>query len=118
MRLTTDYAEFVLPPTAEPGFGQTRYRGMKKNLNHLHILFAPRELADALPCRCPDRVTASGSLPGNGQDTPKDPERGRGHHENRPESPRPGPRTHRTPTDQRFLSMNPPVTSLAWVSMG
>ena len=76
MRLTTDYAEFVLPPTAEPGFGQTRYRGMKKNLNHLHILFAPRELADALPCRCPDRVTAGVSLPETGQKSPKHPPRG------------------------------------------
>ena len=48
-------------------------------------------------------MTAGASLPANGQDTPKDPERGRGHHENRPKSHRPGPRTHRTPTDQRFL---------------
>ena len=49
-------------------------------------------------------MTAGASLPANGQDTPKDPEKGRCHHENRPKSHRPGPRTHRTPTDQRFLS--------------
>ena len=38
-------------------------------------------------------MTAGASLPANGQDTPKDPEKGRGHHENRPKSPRPEPRT-------------------------
>ena len=33
------------------GFTKTRYRGISKNLNHLHVLFAWRELVDARACR-------------------------------------------------------------------
>ena len=50
-----------------------------------------RELADALACRCPDRVTGTRDLPGNATGNPKDPEKGRCHHENRPNHPDPDP---------------------------
>ncbi len=40
------------------GFTKTRYRGIAKNLNHLHDAVRLRELADAGPCRRPDPATA------------------------------------------------------------
>ena len=76
-----------------------------------------RELADACPCRCPDRVTAGASLPGNGQ-RPRNRGRRHSHRGNQPRNATRHdqlPQNRKTAANQRFLTLrqglHPGVTS-------
>ena len=93
------------------GFTKTRYRGMAKNLNPGRaVRFS--ELGDAGPCRRPDGVTASASLPETPQNHTKAPPR-------RPKQPLlsssrvPGGKLGRKPHDDQWFSSSAGCAALS-----